>query len=251
MSIFTSRLGGAIPLDSQYWTGDSIGKIKSVGVYMKKLLVLTFVFVGCVTNVPDYEAPRLIAPAIGSTHSTTVDFEWDQNNKADNTTGDYSFFIEIASDQDFKSIKDSYAVKVWSRYTTPMYTLRTGNVYWRVTATYIQNPTGVKTVKISDTWSFNYDGNDGAVYVNPSSTPVGSLGTKARPVQTIAEAFSISNKRRLTSINLYNDSYAEIIPQYIGYTVKGCFDAMWIRNISTCSTTISDGPALLFYQINN
>jgi len=227
-------------------------KTEPVGVYMKKLITLTFFFIGCVATVPDYEAPRLIAPSIGSTHSTIVDFEWAPNNKANNTTGDYSFFLQIASDPDFNSIKDSYLVKVWNKYTLPIYTLRSGIFYWRVIATYIQNPTGEKTVINSETWSFNYDGNDGAVYVDPATVTTTYLGTKSQPVKTIADAFSVAFQRRLISINLANASYAEMFPQYLGMTVKGCYSpSTWIRNTGACTTTISDASALAFYEINN
>lgn len=193
-----------------------------------------------------------MSPAVGSTHSTTVDFQWLPNNNADHTTGDYSFLLQIASDPGFVNIRDSYTVKVWNKYTTPIYTLKSGPVYWRVVATYTQNPIGEKTVKYSETWSFNYDGNDGSIYVDPATLTTGNLGSKLQPVKTIIEAFNVSIIRKLSRINLANNSYSESLPLYNGYVVKGCYSPItWNRDTGACATSISDGTGLLYYQINN
>jgi hypothetical protein len=88
MPIFTSRLGGAIPLDSQYWTGDSIGKIKSVGVYMKTLIIaFTVCCINCLPN-PDLTRtggdaqPRIIPD--GGFYSAPVEVKIVSNSTNDN-----------------------------------------------------------------------------------------------------------------------------------------------------------------------
>lgn len=218
---------------------------------MKKLILLCLL-AHCAKITPGYIAPSLLSPINGTTHSKEITFEWDPNNKADDTTRDYIFFLEIAADSCFSQIKDSFSAKVWSKYYMPINKLKSGVYYWRVTATYIQSPGSERHILQSEIRSFIYDGNDGAVFVDPLTVTTGNLGTKTQPVKTIAEAFSVAFQRNLTTINLANASYIETIPQYIGTTVKGCFNAStWVRNIATCSTTISDASALAFYNILN
>lgn len=215
---------------------------------MKKLVFFLVLLSSCVQMPADYEAPTLLSPVNGSTHSKTIDFEWLPNNNADHTTKDYSFLFEISSDPEFNSIKDNFLVKIWNQYTTPIFTLKNGMNYWRVTATYTQNPNGHTTMLRSETWSINYIGNDGAVYVDPSTSNSENLGTKAYPIKTISEAFKIADMRNIKRINLANNSYSGLIPQYSAYTIKGCYDNItWIRDIYSCTMTVDDNDSIAYY----
>lgn len=215
---------------------------------MKKLLPLLFLF-ACGQTIPEYQAPVITAPANGATFSEFVSIEWSPNNKADWTTRDYSFLVELATDAAFTSVKYGYLTKLETRHEPPIWVLKTGGYFVRVTATYVQNPTGEKTVLASVVRSFTYDGNDGAVYVNLSAVGPDYLGTKLKPVKTIGHAFEVIDRRRLSSIVLANGSYTETFKREYGLTVKGCYSpATWVRNVPGCTTTISDAAAVTFYD---
>lgn len=205
---------------------------------MKKLIfVVLCSFGGCVASVPEYESPTPISPISGSYFSENIVFEWLPNNKADHTTGDYLFTLQVSKNIDFTDVVYSYSAKVWNTHDADVYHLRNGVYYWRVVATYTQNPSGQKTVKNSLPMSFTYTGNDGAVFVSASAI-VGGNGTQLQPVQTISEALFIARKRSLTSIRVANGSYTETIsPVFLG-SIKACYEATsWVRNTSTCATT--------------
>lgn len=198
---------------------------------------------------PDYATPTLISPADGSTFAEFVTFEWSPNNKADTTTGDYSFFVEVAADSEFKTIKASFSTKLETKYYAPYYAFRNGVNYWRVTATYTQQTTGKKTTLRSAVRSFVYTGNDGAIYVDPATVGAGLLGTKAEPVKTITEAKIVANKRGLSEIRLANAIYSETIGTSFSGSIKGCYSAAtWVRNTGACSTTLTDAVASAYYQ---
>jgi hypothetical protein len=214
---------------------------------LMKTIIFCALFTGCVGNLPVYESPTLIAPADGAAFSEIVAFEWVPNNAADSTTRDYAFLLQVASDAEFKTIKASFSTKLATKYEAPLHLLRSGVLYWRVEATYVQM-TGGKFTRYSETRTFTYDGNDGAVYVDKAAMSTGFLGTKTQPVKTINAAFSIARRRFLSSVIVAGASYVETVPQWAGYSVKGCYDAVtWTRNVAACATTFSDAAAVTYY----
>lgn len=215
---------------------------------MKTSILAVLLFIGCTNSPPDYQAPTLVSPADGSTFAEFVTLEWLPNNNADRTTTDYSFFVEVATDTEFKNIKASFLTKLETKYYAPYYAFRNGVNFWRVTAEYKQQ-NGGSTVVRSVVRAFTYTGNDGAVYVDPATAGAAVLGTKAEPVKTISKAFDIASRRGLNSIRLANATYAETIGTSFSGTIKGCYSAAtWVRNVGTCSTTLTDAAAVAYYQ---
>lgn len=208
----------------------------------------------CAQTEPDYEAPILVSPVTTETLSTTVFFAWNPNNKANDRTYDYSYTLQASNSESFAVVAFSCTVKVWNTCEASISAFRSGTVYWRVVGSYQGSIDRSWKSYTSETRTFTYDGNDGKVFVDPATTSTRNLGTQAHPVKTIAEAFSVAVQRKLTSIVIANNgsTYTETIPQYVGYTVKGCYDSTtWVRNTGACGTTFTDTTATTYYQINN
>ena len=201
------------------------------------IFLVAFWLGGCVQQVPEYESPALIAPATGASFSENIVFEWNPRNKADWTTGDYIFMLQVSKSTDFSVPVYAYSAKVWNTHDAAVYSLRNGVYFWRVVATYTQNPSGEKHVLASDVRQFTYTGNDGAIFVNASAA-TGGNGTQAAPVKTISEAIFAAGKRQVTSVCVANGAYNETIGTGFTGSIKGCYDpATWARDAGTCATS--------------
>lgn len=217
----------------------------------KTIFTLCLVLGACVQQVPEYESPALIAPETGASFSENIVFEWNPRNKADDTTGDYIFTLQVSKSTDFSEPVYAYSAKVWNMHDAAAYHLRNGVYFWRVVATYTQSPSGEKTVLPSEIRQFTYTGNDGAIFVNAAAA-AGGNGTQAAPVKTIGEGVFTAGKRQVASVRVANGSYVETIGTGFTGSIKGCYDAVtWARNVGACSTTLSDATASAFYGLVN
>ena len=219
----------------------------------KKIVVFWAVlgFAGCAVQPPEYESPVLIAPATGASFSENVVFEWNPRNKADWTTGDYVFTLQVSKSTDFSAPVYAYSAKVWNMHDAAVYNLRNGVYFWRVVATYTQSSGGEKHVLASDVRQFTYTGNDGAIFVN-AAAPAGGNGTQAAPVKTIGEGIFTAGKRQVTTVRVANGAYAETIGTTFTGSIKGCYDpTTWARDTGTCATTLSDAAAATYYGLVN
>ena len=219
----------------------------------KKIAVFLGVFwlVACVQQVPEYESPVLIAPATDASFSENVVFEWNPRNKADWTTGDYVFTLQVSKSTDFSVLIYTYSAKVRNMHDAAVYHLRNGVYFWRVVATYTQSPSGEKHVLVSDARQFTYTGNDGAIFVNAAAA-AGGNGTQAAPVKTIGEGIFAAGKRQVAGIRVANGIYNETVGTTFTGSIKGCYDATtWACNVGACATALSDAAAATFYGLVN
>ena len=216
----------------------------------KKIAVFLGVFWlgACVQQTPEYESPALIAPATGASFSENIVFEWNPRNKADDTTGDYIFTLQVSKSTDFSVPVYAYSAKVWNMHDAAAYHLRNGVYFWRVVATYTQSPSGEKHVLASDVRQFTYTGNDGAIFVNAAAA-AGGNGTQAAPVKTIGGGIFTAGKRQVTSVRVANGVYNETIGVSFLGAIKGCYDpTTWARDAGTCATSANfTTDALDFY----
>jgi hypothetical protein len=215
---------------------------------MKKL-ALVLLCIGCAAESPEYKPPSLVSP-LGGSFDRTILFQFSPNTPDSDRVKDYSYSIEISTKADFSSMAASASMKVWTKYDMPASLLRTGQHFWRVCGTYYEY-TKQSTQTCSDAVEFYYDGNDGAIYVDPAKIGGRELGTKTDPVKTIAAAFDALTYRGLSSIRLANAAYTGAVSQVSGVSIKGCYNATtWARNTGACATTFSDAAAYTFYAVD-
>lgn len=207
---------------------------------MKNLIFVVLCFFGgCVASVPEYESPTLLLPVSGASFSENIFFEWLPNNKADHTTADYIFTLDVSANLSFSKIVYSHRAKVWNTHDASLYHIRNGVYYWRVVATYKQSPSGETVIKTSLPMSFIYTGNDGAIFVD-SATAISGNGTQISPVKTISDAFSASGRRQVKQIRVANGTYSGQITNWFLGEIKACYSPVsWTRDTATCATSAS------------
>jgi len=231
------------------YEGGGIGGKSRWESKMKKL-ALVFVFVGCAAESPEYKPPSLVSP-LGGSFDKTILFEFSPNTPDSDQVKDYTYSVEISTKADFSTIAASASMKVWSKYDMPASLLRTGQHFWRVCGTYFEH-SKQSTRTCSDAVAFYYDGNDGAIHVDPAKIGGRELGTQADPVKSIAAAFEAVRYRKVYSIRLANNTYTEFIPQTGEASIKGCYNPItWVRDVSSCATIIDETLNLQVYTVGS